>query len=72
MIAASGSDAEQARAACSNAVEVIELPLDDSWLRDCGPIYVYSAPGHRLGVNFRSTPGARSSPLGIATLLSVR
>ena len=25
---------------CGDGVDVIELPIDDSWFRDCGPIYV--------------------------------
>ena len=33
-------------------VDVLELGLDDSWLRDCGPIYVADAEG-RVGVHFR-------------------
>jgi agmatine deiminase len=52
MIAASAADAALARAACSGAVEVVELPLDDSWLRDCGPIYVRDGT-RRLAVHFR-------------------
>jgi agmatine deiminase len=40
MIANPGADAALARALCSARVEILELPLDDSWLRDCGPIYV--------------------------------
>src|ERR1700744_6003831 len=47
MIANPGPEAEQARAACSAGVEIVELPLDDSWLRDCGPIYVTSGFGSR-------------------------
>ncbi len=53
MIANPGGDAETARSKCSAAVEIIELPLDDSWLRDCGPIYVYREDGSRLAVHFR-------------------
>jgi agmatine deiminase len=52
MIANAGADAAAARAACTAAVEVVELPLDDSWLRDCGPIYVYDDDGTRLAVHF--------------------
>ena len=51
MIANAGADAADARAACTAAVEVVELPLDDSWLRDCGPIYVFS-DGERVAVHF--------------------
>ena len=40
MIANPGADATQARAMCADGVEIVELPLDDSWLRDSGPIYV--------------------------------
>jgi agmatine deiminase len=53
MIANAGADAAEARAALSGAVEVVELPLDDSWLRDCGPIYVYGEDGRRVAVHFR-------------------
>jgi agmatine deiminase len=53
MIANPGEDAAAARAACSASVEVVELPLDDSWLRDCGPIYVYGDDGRRRAVHFR-------------------
>jgi agmatine deiminase len=52
MIANPGADAHAARAACTSAVEIVELPLDDSWLRDCGPIYVYGEDG-REAVHFR-------------------
>jgi len=40
MIANPGSDAAAARAACTGEVEVLELPIDDSWLRDTGPIFL--------------------------------
>ena len=53
MIAADAGDAAMARAACHEGVEIVELPLDDSWLRDCGPIYVYDSDGARVAVHFR-------------------
>jgi agmatine deiminase len=53
MIANPGEDAEQARSACGQGVEVVGLPLDDSWLRDCGPIYILDADGGRTAVHFR-------------------
>ncbi|MFD9946516.1 agmatine/peptidylarginine deiminase [Nonomuraea sp. NPDC059023] len=44
---------EQARAECGDTVEVVELPIDDSWLRDSGPIFVLGPDGSRAGVDFR-------------------
>ena len=38
---ANAQDAERARLLCGDAVDVVELPLDDSWFRDTGPIYVF-------------------------------
>ena len=40
MIANPGADVVQARAMCGAGVEIVALPIDDSWLRDSGPIYV--------------------------------
>lgn len=37
----------------SDNVEVLELPIDDSWLRDSGPIVVADDDGRRAGVDFR-------------------
>jgi agmatine deiminase len=53
MIANPGNDAARARAACGSNVEIVELPLDDSWLRDCGPIYVHNHTGGRVATHFR-------------------
>jgi agmatine deiminase len=52
MIANPGHDSAAARAACADGVEIVELALDDSWLRDCGPIYVRDGDGRRLAVHF--------------------
>jgi agmatine deiminase len=52
MIANPGADAALARAACGADVEIVELELDDSWLRDCGPIYVFDESGDRSAVHF--------------------
>ena len=63
MVANPGADAVQARAACGENVEIVELPIDDSWLRDCGPIYVYDDDGTRLARHFSfNSWGGKFSP----------
>src|SRR3954465_4219634 len=55
MVARDGADVAQARAALHTNVEVIRHPIDDSWLRDSGPIFVVddpAAPARRAGVHF--------------------
>jgi agmatine deiminase len=46
-------DVADARAAVAGDVEVVARELDDSWLRDTGPIYVVDGRGRRTGVHFR-------------------
>src|SRR6516165_1516427 len=41
------AEAEAADAACGAGVEVLELPLDDSWIRDNGPIVAVDDAGGR-------------------------
>jgi agmatine deiminase len=45
MVTAPGDAAEAARA-CDDGVETVELPIDDSWVRDTGPIIVTGSGGH--------------------------
>ena len=52
MIAGSAQDAQAARSACTGRVQIVELPIDDSWLRDSGPIYVVDDAGGRVAVHF--------------------
>ncbi len=42
---AAPSQRKQARAACGGGVTVSELPIDDSWMRDNGPIFVLDGTG---------------------------
>ena len=52
MVASSSADAAEARAALSGRVEVVEIPLDDSWMRDNGPVFCLDDQGRRAGVHF--------------------
>src|SRR4051794_24385967 len=51
MVAAPG-DAAAAGLACGPGVEVLALPMDDSWIRDSGPIGVVGPQGERAAVDF--------------------
>jgi len=44
--------ADEVRAACSGSVEVVELAIDDSWIRDSGPLVVLDGAGGRSAVDF--------------------
>ncbi|MEA2241257.1 MAG: agmatine deiminase [Solirubrobacteraceae bacterium] len=46
------SQAAEARAACGEGAEVAEIPIDDSWMRDSGPIFVLDGAGGRAGVDY--------------------
>ncbi|MFL5846100.1 MAG: agmatine/peptidylarginine deiminase [Solirubrobacteraceae bacterium] len=52
MVANPGEQAARARAACAGEVEILELAIDDSWLRDSGPIFTLGQTGTRIGVHF--------------------
>jgi agmatine deiminase len=53
MVASSPEDINEARSALSRVIEVIEIRLDDSWMRDHGPIFCLGTGGRRAGVHFR-------------------
>jgi agmatine deiminase len=53
LIVAPEGMAAEVRDACGAGVEAIELPIDDSWMRDSGPIVVTGSGGRRAGVDFR-------------------
>lgn len=41
------------RRVTADNVELLPLPIDDSWLRDSGPLIVVGAEGNRAGIDFR-------------------
>lgn len=46
-------DAADARKALGDAAQVLEWPMDDSWLRDSGPTFLRDAAGSIAGVDWR-------------------
>jgi agmatine deiminase len=52
VVALPGSAAEVRNMCGTENVDVLESPVDDSWIRDNGPLVVRRADGHRLGVDF--------------------
>ena len=52
LMVAGPRDAADARERCGADVEVVEIPIDDSWVRDSGPIFVTGADGERAAVDF--------------------
>jgi agmatine deiminase len=45
--------ADDAEKYVSSVVEIVEIPIDDSWVRDSGPIGVVADDGRRAGLDFR-------------------
>ncbi len=45
--------ATEARSMCGEGVEILPIPIDDSWMRDNGPIFVTDASGGVALVHFR-------------------
>ena len=43
---------QEARAGCGDGVEILPLPIDDSWMRDNGPIFLRDAHGRVAMVHF--------------------
>lgn len=52
MVCSPGEDRE-VRDRCGAGVEPLEVPIDDSWMRDNGPIFVTDQRGHVAMVHFR-------------------
>ena len=65
--------AQEVRDLCGAGIEPIELPIDDSWARDCGPIFVRDAAGSVAAVKFGFNAwGNRWHPHGDDALLPDR
>ncbi len=54
---------ETARRALGNKATVIGLPVDDFWMRDCGPTFLTNADGKLAGINWHFNAwGKKHSP----------
>jgi agmatine deiminase len=53
LMVANPGEATDVRHRCGAGVDVLELPIDDSWMRDSGPIFVRDAAGRLAAVGFR-------------------
>ncbi|HEX6844331.1 MAG TPA: agmatine deiminase family protein, partial [Actinomycetota bacterium] len=57
------SQVEEARGFLAAGVELLPIPIDDSWIRDSGPIFVTDGKGGRAIVDFRFNGwGGRYAP----------
>lgn len=63
LVIANPGDAQEAAKCCGSGVDVIALPIDDSWIRDSGPVIVRDAAGKRTGMHFKfNAYGERFAP----------
>lgn len=49
---ANPQDVQDARIRCGEGVELLALDINDSWVRDTGPTYVFDRRGHLAGVDW--------------------
>lgn len=56
------SDSTLARSLLSPAIDIIEVPLDDGWLRDSGPTFVLNETGALAGVDWVFNGWGRQAP----------
>jgi agmatine deiminase len=53
LMVANPGDAADVRGHCGSAIEVLELPINDSWMRDNGPVFVRNGAGELAVVGFQ-------------------
>lgn len=46
-------DEDEARTLLGPAIDVLAMPIDDSWARDCGPCFLLNGRGELAGTSFR-------------------
>ncbi|HEV8087851.1 MAG TPA: agmatine deiminase family protein [Actinomycetota bacterium] len=58
----SPGDEQSVRDHCGEAVDVLPIPIDDSWMRDSGPIFVRNDAGEVAAVSFRFNAWGKRFP----------
>jgi agmatine deiminase len=67
------SSVAEARRRLGNGIDILELPLNEAWLRDSGPSFIRRADGRLAGVTWRFNGwGAASPDFASDTLLARR
>ncbi len=51
-MAVNPQDEQKARSMLGSDIDIMSVPLDDSWARDAGPCFLVDKQGQRAGVNF--------------------
>ena len=70
---ANSADAAEAHRLCGSSVSILELPIDDSWARDSGPIFLVNNRGDRAASAWRFTAwGGKYTPHDQDALLADR
>lgn len=62
VVLANPSDAGEARSRLARGIEVLEIELDDSWIRDNGPIFVCDGRSRVASVKFSFNAWGNKSP----------
>jgi agmatine deiminase len=52
LVIAAPGEGGNARSYCGSDIEVVEMPIDDSWVRDNGPFFLVRADGSRAVADF--------------------
>ncbi len=53
VMTAPAGDVEEAKKLCGPSVEILEMPMDDSWTRDSGPTFVIDRHGNLGGIDWK-------------------
>jgi agmatine deiminase len=56
------SAVKEARAQCGSDIDLVELPIDDPWMRDSGPTFLTRGSGARAGTAWRFNSWGGKSP----------